>query len=802
MGLERFIIALNTQTNDTPSGAVNIVAPSISYSDGIFTANPGTWTGASSFSYQWKLNGVAIGGATAETYEAVDSDQYEMLSVTVTSGGTPATSAETEVIFPLVLTTGYSELVPEYAMVDAGQSSGNAAFFYWPRLYYHSGKTYFTYGNKDATLPFQQAALIVYDSQRGIDRPVIVGNVPAVTDTHNVPALAIDNNRIYIVQENTHDTPLQVYKSAANLDYGNFTVNPTFGTKTSYTHLTEMDGGGWFDWARGYTPNDTGYYSIWIMKSPTDFESWGSQIQVTQRPTGDDPFLRHYPFMPTGYYKENGWIHTIIACRKDDGELTGDVWHYRFFHLKTPSSGADCGNVWSNAEETISHSISVDGILSDADLQADFMFHEMDTTETDGFPPVTGIGPTGNFYSIIRDSDGSDAYSFKYFDGSWHTKAISISDLTVFSANPFFYLLPRSDNYITVLAYRTIGGFQRPYLYVTTNQGDSWTSLGDLCPEVNDRNLNFLMVANACYTPALQNFLAVFSYTDTVDTARRGFIFKQAAFGVLQDVPAVSVTAATDMVVSGVTGLWDYECVSAHMSRSGNNVTSLNDKFGVRNASGSNNPQWDGVDLVTCLAASSQRFTLASPANLINKSGMTVIGVAKFTTGVNSFILTFTNTANSNSHLTLSILTANALGTHPATIAKQTDPGTSIDAIGTHGQDDIDDGGKHVFVWIWDGRAKEELRIDGKRQYVQRVVADTLTEWQAFGDGPAQLVTAPNVVNIAMRDTNSDTYRDLTFATLTGYDGVVPSEAIHSIEKFLCTKYSITYNFQDQFEIP
>jgi hypothetical protein len=665
---------------------------------------------------------------------------------------------------------------------------------------YHNGKTFFVFGNKDTVLPFMQARILAYDDQRGVGRPVNVGNVPANTDTHNVPSMSIDNNIIYVTQENTHDTPNMIYKSLASLDHASFSVYATRGTKVSYTHDTEMDGGGWFCWARGYQPNEAGYYSLWGMKSAANFESWGAQFQITSRPTGQDPFLRHYPFMPTGHYKENGWIHVTWLCRKDDGVLGGSVWNYRWYHAKTPSSGSGCGDVFVNTEGTFTHTRTVDGVLTDAIAIANFKTHEMDNDTTDGFNPICGVGPTGNFYQIIVNSNGV-GYSLKYYDGSWHTKAISITDLAVQAgASAFNYLIPHTDDDIRVVVYRSIGGFIRPYMYRTTDQGTSWISLGDMCPEVNDRTLSVLLPNNIAYIPKHQNFMVPFTYTDPLDAARRAFLIKQGSFGKIQSVPGETITPATDMVY-GATGLFDYVCSGAGLTKTGNNVTAAIDQFAIRNGAAANNPQWNGVDSVTCLAASFQRFTPALQSTLCDKGALTFIIVCKYISGVNSQLLSFANSANNNSHLSFLTVGVNVVGTHPATICLQIDKGTSDDSISIFGQDDIDDGEFHVLAFTIDDRARVDLFIDGKLQYAEvSSLATTLSEWQIIGKGPTGLTTAPNTCNIAARDRSTDVFSDLTFKRATLYNAVLPEGILRSKIKMLCSNHSITY--QDQFQIP
>ena len=68
----------------------------------VLASSTGTWTGATSFAYQWAGNGTPIAGATASTYTPVSTDVGHTLRATVTatgSGGTAsATSAATAAV--------------------------------------------------------------------------------------------------------------------------------------------------------------------------------------------------------------------------------------------------------------------------------------------------------------------------------------------------------------------------------------------------------------------------------------------------------------------------------------------------------------------------------------------------------------------------------------------------------------------------------------------------------------------------------------------------------------------------------
>lgn len=85
----------------TPAAAPdNEVLPAISGTlavDAVLTAYPGEWSGAPTFTYQWKNAGVNISGATSKTYTVVAGDAGDAITVTVTAtnseGSASATSA-------------------------------------------------------------------------------------------------------------------------------------------------------------------------------------------------------------------------------------------------------------------------------------------------------------------------------------------------------------------------------------------------------------------------------------------------------------------------------------------------------------------------------------------------------------------------------------------------------------------------------------------------------------------------------------------------------------------------------------
>lgn len=683
---------------------------------------------------------------------------------------------------------GYVQFTGAQLRLDGVVDGKQTSHYYFPKMLYYQGRTYFPYVSKYSEVPYSQARVLVFDDQLGFDRPRTVGAPVAVSDTHSITSIEASGDNIYITQENPHDTPLVVYKSFDNLDYTNYNTPFTIGTKVSYTHYIEQADGTFVNWARGYQVGDTGYYGIWITKSSSGFETWGSQIQITARPTGNDSFLRHYPFLPWSRVKVGNKYFTLIACRKDDGELTGSIWFYRFYVLTTEDF-----NIYTNLEGTYSRNVSSDGVITDALLSANFKYHEMDTDETQGYSPVVGISPTGNFYSCIKNSNGT-GYSFKYYDGSWHSKAISISDLDEASitALPFYYLTCHSDNNIWMTVYLVDGGFVRPHWFKTTNQGTSWEDLGDMLPEVNDKSVRFLPPSNLTDIPLNKNFACHFSYDDPVSTGMRALVCKVAAFGVVQEIPGLTATPASSANYNS-QGIFHYKAVAADITQSSNNVTSINDKFGIRNAAGTNNPVWNGTDAILVTGADSERFSLASVAGIAALSSLTIMFVAKKVVAVNSLLMTMTNTAAASQQLTFAFTGS----------AAQT-PMLFFNFNNTRhvrGQDLVDDGNYHIATFVI-RKNVIELYVDGKLQFFATDTSpttDNLSVWQQIGKGPNE-ITGMNSIKIGMRDLTTDSFTSVDFKEVVGYSGTLPLEEMIAQHARLCADHGITY--QNQFQVP
>lgn len=94
-------VTIGAAVDTTPSALSNRRLPSINPNTGgvgtTFVASNGTWDRqADSYTYQWKKAGVAISGATADTYTAVSGDAGAALTVAVTAVKSGYTSGTAE----------------------------------------------------------------------------------------------------------------------------------------------------------------------------------------------------------------------------------------------------------------------------------------------------------------------------------------------------------------------------------------------------------------------------------------------------------------------------------------------------------------------------------------------------------------------------------------------------------------------------------------------------------------------------------------------------------------------------------
>lgn len=665
--------------------------------------------------------------------------------------------------------------------MQAGIGAADSITHYSPRVYYHNGRVYVNFINPTATKPYGQSRMIEFHCQHGFGRPFTVGLIPDSSDDHSVAVVQANDDGIYSFQEVLHNSPVNVYKSSNLEDISQFSLFETFGTDLAYVNILNKVAGNHLAWMRGVTAQ----CSIYQVESTDGLESWGTEVRITDNPSGGQPTYRHYPFLPFNTWYANGRYFRIIAKRKDQG---ADGYFYKF-HLLT-STQANL-KIFTNVEGTYTHDVDVDGLLTDTILEANYMYHSMDGNgDIQGYQPRVAISPIGNVFTIIRDADGTDNFSFKYFrNGAWTTKDLTIANIGYFPV-PFPYIIAFSDYDIKMVVRIDEGTYYRPHLFQTRNLGDSWEDLGDMCPEMTSGDVNVLIPNNLTDIPKNVNFPLVFTSRDATDTEWCNVTYKLGALGTVQTLTTETVTGAA-IANYNSQGRWHYKATDANITRSGNNVTGLTDIFGLNNATGVNNPQWSGTNYISFLQASQNRFTIP----LVSLDAFTYIVVARFVSSVGYILVSFTDNTVTNKVLEFIVS-----GSDGKVYYRNVNPSTAD----IRSQDTVNDSAIHVLAITVPGRAgvTPNIWIDGRLQYFEYPTitdAATLTIWRNLGRGPSTV--SATVCRMGMRDLSTgDFFSSGDFFEDAMFTGVLPKSVLKSYVKQLCDDYSVTY--RGEYEIP
>jgi hypothetical protein len=127
-----------------PEVPVNSVLPAITgtaQSGDVLTGSNGTWTNSpTGYTYRWLANGVAIGGATANTFTLTDTQIGTVITFEVTASnaggsGTPATSSATSAVLPAVPVNSVLPAVSGTAQVGQVLSATNGTWTNSPTGY-------------------------------------------------------------------------------------------------------------------------------------------------------------------------------------------------------------------------------------------------------------------------------------------------------------------------------------------------------------------------------------------------------------------------------------------------------------------------------------------------------------------------------------------------------------------------------------------------------------------------------------------------------------------------------------------
>lgn len=695
------------------------------------------------------------------------------------------------------------------AQTTAGTLAGGHNL-YSPRKWWHNGKTYHLYHGIYQSEGLGQGYILVYDDQDGVHRPYRVGNVPGnnsysgAGDSHTTPSFIVDDNgNLYMFQEKTHDTPIDIYKATA---FNNFELlaekmNPGTGeeAQSSYHNFIKLPNGNGWSWCRMTTlfESYSGGHGASISAS-NGFEEWGPLVRNTTNPRPVQVYppsgtgkTRHYPTLP--YYRPvvGDYIYCLRTQRVDDYTDSLGIWH-KFYIMRTPV-GTGRGVIFENLIGTpYTQDVSAANYMDETDLDDNFLFYNSGSAANNAFIPVatcslapkvyvvTGEANTGNLLLHIIDVN-TRGYS---------SKSLSIANSVVVdpdagqshSVKHIAYI--EDEQYLELGIVIDEGTYNKIHLFRSYDEGDTWEDQGDIDPGTSANQEACVFPMNYLDIPRNRNFTIDLYGPDLVTSNTRVTYVKRAAKGTLQiETPRIVVPAVS---LSDEFDFFDYAFETGDLTKSGNDITGVTDRFGLRNATGVSNPQWNGSDAFS-LNGTSSHFTIPT-TGFSDLTKSTFFALVSRTALSNCGILCISDSTNSGSFIQWNLADSNT-SSAPNFVHKI----PSGAALRDYGQYVTAQNEWVLLGFAIDGRCKVDIYVNGLKQYYGSFNYSTLAHYLKRGTMNYGTI---NSVRIGMQNlSGTDSFYPLAGKRLVMKNTVYDYETYQSLEKRIANLYGITLNY-------
>lgn len=691
-------------------------------------------------------------------------------------------------------------------------SGGNNGHFLWsPRGLWHDGRTYYPYPRYHANQGLGQLYFFVYDENDGLKKPYRFGRVGilqpdlGVPDNHVAPVFHIDDDgNLGAYQERPHDTPIDIYKG---VDFNTMQllaekINPGtgIGAESSYHNLIKLPDGNFWSWCRMtalYKAYSGGHGAS--INSSNGLEGWGSLVRNTTNPrpaTSYSPSgntdTRHYGLVP--YYRQivGDYIYLMRVQRVDNHTTGLGLWHKFYLH-RTPL-GTGRGVLFENLLGTpYTHDVSGANYMTETILDNNFLFYNSGSHLNNAFNPIFTLSLAPKLYIVTGDANTGNLL-FHIVDITARTlvtKTLNISgyhfyDPTIYQIMAVKHLAYKEDEeYVEAGVEIDHGAVAKCHLFRSYDEGDTWTDDGDVFPEITTNALDITFPFNYHEIPRYRNFIVTCLTDDNAaTTGTKRTHFKRMAKGRLAVERRNIVVAAENY--SDANNFFHYVAQDGMISRSGNDVTALTDQFGLRNATGSNNPQWNGSDEIT-LNGTNQDFSIATTGfSALTKC--TFFAVVKRTSATMPGILFFSNAGNSLNYLGWFLNDGGAANAPSLRLVEQ--GGATLIDYGQYvpGQNE-----NVLLAFVTDGLCKTDIYVNGAKQFYQTSGYSTLAQYGKRGTLSFGTITS---VKIGRRDiSGTDLYFPFAFKRFMMKNTVYDYETYRRLEKKIADAHSITLNY-------
>ena len=272
-----------------------------------------------------------------------------------------------------------------------------------------------------------QLYVIEFDFNRGVINYTLVGIGTVLIDAFDHPAgfLFMYDDYIYCGQTNTHNEPIDIWKSNTQLSTSlGFVKSKVVNGVNAYPQPFLAHDNKYTFCIRTYTGGSNFHLAIQRSDSASPNGNY-THTQITNQTITN---YRHYNGH-TQHYGTNTKTYLIVNWRND----TGNKY---FMHSVLVTSDFA---TYSNYQGTYSKNVVSTSPITSAELETNFSFNGSSASDTDDFHIMTGIQINDVFYAIAIKSGTTDHYIFKISGTTLTSTLINISNLYHNWFMPFMY---------------------------------------------------------------------------------------------------------------------------------------------------------------------------------------------------------------------------------------------------------------------------------------------------------------------------------------------------------------------------
>jgi len=424
-----------------------------------------------------------------------------------------------------------SQVLPKAEWLSGDSSPRD--LFSSKNILYVNGKTFVNYVHKWTTGEGAFGRLIVYDKNNGIyPAGIETTKKGGEGDRHLMAVIGRNDDGTYVVlEENKHVENINVFYGSS--DFSSFVEQPTITSLASRHNLFKTASG----WAILHQYNQDELYVNTFASNGT---GWGTAQMIIDGTSSSRTYMQR----PIGADKDaNGWYRFIVMPFYTDGAI---------IHVKFVIKTQDFVTFWNEQE---SHSFTAASPMTDATLDAnnyEAIGRANVTAEYD--PGGSCISNAGKLYIFSWSGTSGDGIikTTTFKSGAWQTTTtntgLDIRKPTGAHTTVRFWSCIRNETDIYLMV--TVTG--KPHLLKSTNEGTTWTDLGDMIPDQSSI-YSGQGPFNTLEIPDNENFVFVFNenlFDDTIPVLADLYVVR-AAFGTIQAETSsnytTSLTAINDI---------------------------------------------------------------------------------------------------------------------------------------------------------------------------------------------------------------------------------------------------------------